>query len=133
MHNSPQKDTRSALTAEQIETLHQRLLEEREHIVQLYRRDLKTGQKSVEEASEDLVDRANLAYNRELIFSLSDGERELLKLIDEALERIETGVYGKCLYSGEPIGYARLQAVPWARYRVEFQEMAEQGLLVEED
>ncbi|MDY7094564.1 MAG: TraR/DksA family transcriptional regulator [Acidobacteriota bacterium] len=122
----------SGLTTEEIEDLRERLLEERKKIQALYQHDLRAGQSSVEEASEDLVDRANFAYNRELNFSLSDSERQQLRKIESALQRIEDGSYGVCLYSGKPIGLPRLKVVPWAEYRVEYQELAEKGLLEEE-
>ena len=119
------------LSAADLKFLQERLLEERTRLVDLYRKDLRAGQKSVEEASEDLVDRANLAYNRELTFSLSDAERKQLRLIDDALARMEKGTYGVCRHSGKLIELARLRAVPWARYRVDVQERIEQGLLSE--
>lgn len=129
---NPQTAESNVLSKEDLEALRQRLLEEREKILELYRRDVRAGQKSVEEASEDLVDRANLAYNRELTFSLSNSERTQLRLIDKALERMEQGTYGICRHSGRPIDLARLRAVPWARYRVEYQELMEKGLLGED-
>lgn len=117
------------LTADELEILHNRLVEERKSILKSYRRDLQTGQESVSEASEDEVDRANVAYNREVALAISDVERKQLRLVDEALERFEKGTYGFCEYSGEPIGFKRLQVVPWAKLCVQYQEKMEQGLL----
>ncbi len=123
----------AVLSARDRDTLHKRLLEERESLLELFRNDLRTGQNNVQQASEDIVDRANQAYNRELTFSLSDVEREQLKLIDEAIDRVEQGTYGICQHSGDPIDLERLRVVPWAKYRVDVQEQLEQGLLVEKD
>ena len=120
---------KTVLKSGELETLHQRLVEERERIIKAYRRDMQSGQESMAEASEDLVDRATVAYNRELLFSLSDAERIQLRLVDEALERFEAGTYGICQYSGQPIGFQRLLVVPWAKFCVEYQEMMEKGLL----
>lgn len=130
---SPRHSTTTHLSEGEIEELRERLASERESILALYQSDLRAGQNSVEEASEDIVDRANLAYNRELNFALSDAERGQLRKIENALKRIEEGTYGICLHSGKPIGVPRLRAVPWAEYRVEFQELAEKGLLNEEN
>lgn len=77
----------------------------------------------------DLVDQASSSYTKEFLFSLSNADRKLLQLIDEALERIEDGSYGICLHTGEPIGQKRLEAVPWARLSVKAQELEEQGRL----
>jgi len=58
----------------------------------------------------------------------SEHERELLAQIDRALGRIDAGTYGISELTGEPIEYARLQAVPWARYTAQEQEDLEHEL-----
>src|ERR1019366_9365701 len=45
-----------------------------------------------------------------------------LRLVDEALDRLDTGDYGICLGCDEPIAEKRLRALPWARYCVACQE-----------
>jgi DnaK suppressor protein len=84
-----------------------------------------------EDVTDDLVDRANSAYSRELHFAISDGERERLGLIDQALERMQQGTFGTCAACRRPVPAVRLQAVPWARYCTDCQELAEKGLLRE--
>ncbi len=42
--------------------------------------------------------------------------REQLDGIDAALQRIDDGTYGRCEACGEPIGEARLEAIPAARF-----------------
>jgi len=49
-------------------------------------------------------------------------DMKLLREISDALQRIETGIYGVCLECEEPISVKRLEAVPWARYCVTCQE-----------
>ena len=95
----------------------------------MYEHDLRVGQETSDDGAEDLVDRANSAYNREFMLSLSGSEREILKEIESALERIETDEYGVCGACEEKIPAKRLQAVPWARYCIDCQELVEQGLL----
>lgn len=120
------------LKPEDLAALHKQLVDQRKSILDLYHQDVRAGQASLEEGTEDLVDKANMAYSRELMFSLSDGERDQLQLIDDALARLAAGTYGVCQHSHQPIPIARLRAVPWARYRAEYQEMAEKGLLDED-
>lgn len=55
-------------------------------------------------------------YEQEFTLGLIQGERVILREIDEALERIQEGKYGLCLATGKPIGKSRLKAQPWARY-----------------
>lgn len=109
----------------------ERLQERRQEILDLYQSDVRAGQASTDEGTEDIVDRANNSYNRELMFSLSDNERTHLIAIDAALERIKSGNYGTCANCGREIGEKRLEAVPWARYCVDCQELVEQGMLDE--
>lgn len=42
-----------------------------------------------------------------------------LELIHEALRKVEKGTYGLCEHSHEPIGFARLQLVPEAKYCID--------------
>ena len=85
------------------------------------------------EATQDPADMAANAYTKELLVSMSDNDRQLLNLIDEALERIETTGYGKCVHCGEALPEKRLEAVPWARHCVRCQDLQERGLLGEEE
>jgi DnaK suppressor protein len=49
-------------------------------------------------------------------------DRSHLAEVDRALQKIKAGTYGVSELSGEPIGYARLNAVPWARFSAAEQE-----------
>jgi DnaK suppressor protein len=66
-------------------------------------------------------------YELEFNLGLIEGERAILREIDEALERIQEGTYGKCLATGNPIGKARLMAKPWAKYCYEYTLAQERG------
>jgi RNA polymerase-binding transcription factor DksA len=44
---------------------------------------------------------------------------EKLRLVEAALERIETGSYGVCAECGDPISEKRLRALPWAELCVD--------------
>jgi DnaK suppressor protein len=109
--------------------LRERLAKQKQEILDMYNQDLKAGQESADDGTEDIVDRANAAYNRELMFSLSDGERKLLLQIGEALRRMDEGSYGRCNNCGNMIAVQRLEAVPWARFCINCQELAEKGML----
>lgn len=113
--------------------MRERLLHQKNEMTKLYRADLQAGQDAADDGTDDIVDRANNAYNRELNFSLSDSERVLLLQIEEALRRVDDGSYGRCASCGNPIATPRLEAVPWARYCIDCQELAEKGLLGDSD
>lgn len=127
--NGNGRKTEDILSKKQIASLRERLEEEKQRILDMYESDLKAGQQSSDFGTEDLVDQANAAWNREFNFALSDGERKQLLLIEAALQRLDDGTYGYCLHSGEPIALPRLEAVPWARYTVDVQEKIEKGLI----
>ena len=114
-----------------IDVVRRLLTTQRDEILAMYEHDVKAGQEASDEGSDDIVDRANNAYSRELLFSLSDGERHTLLRIEEALQRIESGVYGICTNCGNEIRPGRLKAMPWARYCIDCQELAEKGMLEE--
>jgi DnaK suppressor protein len=107
------------------------LVGHRDRILAMYEKDVRAGQEASDEGSDDVVDRANNAYSRELLFSLSDSERHTLLRVEEALQRLESGTYGVCINCGNEIRSGRLRAVPWARYCIDCQELAEKGMLEE--
>lgn len=116
-------------STEGYDALRDRLMQQKQEIVNMYKQDVRAGQESADDGTEDIVDRANNSYNRELMFSLSDGERQLVLQIDAALRRMDEGTYGRCANCGRQIALQRLQAVPWARFCIDCQELAEKGLL----
>jgi DnaK suppressor protein len=117
------------LPPENFEALRKRLETQRDEILSMYKQDLRAGQESADDGTEDIVDRANNAYNRELMFSLSDAERNTLLQIENALKRMDEGSYGRCANCGKNIALPRLEALPWARFCVDCQELAEKGML----
>ncbi len=68
-------------------------------------------------------------FEQEFTLGLIESERELLKEIQEAIARIEDGSFGICVATGKPIGKARLEAKPWAKYCIEYARMLESGML----
>ncbi|MCA1978366.1 MAG: RNA polymerase-binding protein DksA [Thiobacillus sp.] len=73
----------------------------------------------------DPNDRATVEEENMLEQRVRDRERKLLKKINKALARIESGEFGYCLETGEPIGLPRLLARPTAEYSIEAQERHE--------
>lgn len=68
-------------------------------------------------------------FEQEFTLGLLESERVLLNDINDALERIEKGIYGICEGTGLAIGKSRLKARPWARYCIEYARMIEKGLV----
>lgn len=94
-----------------------------------FERDKAAGNQLNDDGIQDLADKAASAYSKELNFSLSDTERNLLMQIDEAFLRMKNGSYAVCTNCGTTIGEKRLQAVPWTPFCIDCQELQEKGLL----
>lgn len=78
--------------------------------------------------SDDLADEADLAnttINQQITFSIREKEMVKLRRIDAALGRIEEGVYGFCMESGDEIEEKRLETQPWTEYCIEVAEERE--------
>ncbi|MEM7583009.1 MAG: TraR/DksA family transcriptional regulator [Acidobacteriota bacterium] len=103
--------------------------QKRREMLDLYEHDVQAGKQSTDDNADDFADRANNSFHRELMFSLSDNERQMLIYIEDAYQRLEEGSYGTCTHCSEPIGLPRLKALPWARYCISCQEQEEMGIL----
>jgi DnaK suppressor protein len=79
------------------------------------------------DGTEDYIDYAVSSYDREFLLSLTELEQQRLKLVDEALRRLDRGEYGLCVQCERPIRPKRLEVQPWARYCVRCQELADRG------
>ncbi len=70
----------------------------------------------------DLNDRASAERDINFELRTRDRYRKLIMKIDAALQRIESGTYGFCLETFEPIGLQRLDARPTATLSIVAQE-----------
>ena len=73
----------------------------------------------------DPADRATIEEEHALELRTRDRERKLLKKIAQSLARLDSGEYGFCDETGEPIGLARLLARPTATLSLEAQQRRE--------
>jgi RNA polymerase-binding transcription factor DksA len=74
-----------------------------------------------------MADAGSDNFEQEFALDLMDSEKKMLKEINDALARINEGVFGVCEGNGESISKARLNAIPWARYCVACAELKEKG------
>jgi DnaK suppressor protein len=82
-------------------------------------------------ATEDLPDEADLAnnvINQEISFNMRSREFNKLRRIEEALQRIEMGSFGKCEECDEEIKSKRLENQPWATLCITHAEEEEREL-----
>jgi DnaK suppressor protein len=73
----------------------------------------------------DPADRATIEEEHALELRTRDRERKLLKKIEQSIALIDSGEYGYCDETGEPIGVGRLLARPTATLSLEAQQRRE--------
>lgn len=78
--------------------------------------------------AENVADYGSDAFERTITLELMENEARTLRLINDALEAMENGVFGVCGACGEPIPLARLEALPFASNCVKCQAAAERLL-----
>ena len=81
----------------------------------------------------DIADRASEETDRAIELRTRDRQRKLVSKIDAALRRIDTGEFGYCELTGEPISLKRLDARPIATMTLEAQEKHERRERVHRD
>lgn len=67
----------------------------------------------------DLADQASGNNEVHIALKLKQTDAKILQATEEALFRIEKGIYGICRDCGDPISAARLEAIPWTRVCIE--------------
>ncbi|MEM9705640.1 MAG: RNA polymerase-binding protein DksA [Pseudomonadota bacterium] len=81
----------------------------------------------------DIADRASSETDKALELRTRDRQRKLISKIDAALRRLDTGEYGYCEETGEPISLKRLEARPTANLSLEAQERHERSEKIHRD
>jgi DnaK suppressor protein len=67
-------------------------------------------------------DQAQLSHDEFVSLHLNSLDYAQLRLVQEALDRLDTGDFGVCLACEEPIPAKRLRVISWARYCVPCQD-----------
>ncbi len=98
---------------------HKMLLEKRQDVMAGLGIKFDTLAKMGRVAEED---QAQLSHDEFVSLRLNSLDYVQLRLVEEALDRIEAGDFGVCMSCEEPIPTKRLQALPWAKYCVDCQE-----------
>ncbi|PYP89789.1 MAG: RNA polymerase-binding protein DksA [Candidatus Angelobacter sp. Gp1-AA117] len=115
-----------------LEAFRKKLEERQQALRKTVSRTEEDGRTADQDSAQDIADRAASSYTKEFLFSVSNNERQLLQMVETALQRIREGSFGECVNCGSEINPKRLEAVPWTRYCIACQEKLEQGQLQEE-
>lgn len=75
-----------------------------------------------------MADYGTDVYEMERLETIRVELDDRIRMIREAQERLANGTYGTCQRCGRPIAPERLEAIPWAAYCIECQEIVDQEM-----
>jgi DnaK suppressor protein len=119
----------SFMDKKRLEYYKKKLLTRREELMKTIARTEEEGRQADDDPTVDLADKAANSYTKEFLFGMTNTDRTILNMIDEALKRIKANEYGTCANCQDEMQQKRLEAVPWAKHCINCQEKLEQGLL----
>lgn len=97
------------------------LIKEKEMLQQMQREGMDARESSDEEV-HSWGDQSVTDAGRAEEFGIADVDWSTLRQVQEALNRIEAGTFGKCVVDRRHISEKRLKEVPWARYCLKHQQ-----------
>jgi DnaK suppressor protein len=102
----------------------------RQRLQDMEREILQNAHETTEHLQETVIvpdpaDRATIEEEHALELRTRDRERKLLKKVQQSIARVDSGDYGYCEETGEPIGLQRLLARPTATLSLEAQQRRE--------
>lgn len=99
--------------------IQQQLLDERQALIREVQATYETCRELGQDGVPDIGDMSSVTYSRDVLFNLSETQKQKIQDIDAALERIEKGEYGICMECGEEISPRRMEVRPFSRYCIE--------------
>lgn len=128
---APRTNWKTKLSEPEIEHYRELLLTKRGELVgdlnAMEAQALKSNGGDLSHMPIHMADIGTDTYDQDFMLSLAENERQQLREIDAALQRIAEGSYAICQLTGKPIPKTRLNAKPWARYTIEAAREFEQG------
>ena len=126
---------RAGLSDEDLAIFRELLLEKRAELAgdvhnmrrEALRRNDHNGEGESSAVRTHMADVGSDNWEQEFTLGLLDKDVALLREIDDALERIESGAYGRCLATERRITKQRLRAKPWAKYCIDYVRQVELG------
>lgn len=100
--------------------------EAREKLVKMRHEVMRDVQESSEAYRElgqdgvpDIGDMSSNTYSRDVLLNLSENQRQKIRDIDAAIDRLDTDEYGICARCGEEIAARRMEVRPFSRYCID--------------
>lgn len=108
-----------------VENFKRKLLDMRRELLGQVERNKLYSKEMGEDGIPDSGDVAAYSYSKEVLMGLGENERAKLRLVEEALAKIDEGVYGVCERCETSIPVKRLDLLPFTRYCVQCQSELE--------
>lgn len=105
--------------SDRFEKIKEQLLKERRELLQEINNSYETCREIGQDGVPDIGDMSSAAYSRDVLFNVSETQRQKINDIDVALEQMEKGEYGICMGCGEEISPRRMEVRPFSRYCIE--------------
>ena len=126
---TPAKKSEKKMEKKKLDIYKKSLLQMREDLLgDIKNMQGESGDLDSKDVSGHVIHMADVAtdmYDKEFNMGLASKDRVLLQKIEDALRRVDEGSYGFCLATGKAISPARLKALPYAEYCLEYQEQIE--------
>src|SRR2546429_7655805 len=119
----------AGMDKKRLEYYKKKLLTRREELTKTIARTQEEGRTADEDPTVDLADKAADSYTKEVLFGMTNTDRTILNMIDAALKRMQTDAFGVCANCQEEMQQKRLEAGPWAKHCLAWQEKMGPGLL----
>jgi DnaK suppressor protein len=113
------------MDAAKIKEVRKRLASEYENLVKSLKRSQIASEEIKLEKTEDEGDLASISHDRDVLINLHEGGFARLRLIQKAIEAVDSGQYGICVRCEAEINEKRLDAVPWTDKCIRCQEEIE--------
>jgi DnaK suppressor protein len=110
---------------QKIAEIRKTLLGRRQELLSEFRTRNAEAADLIDQGVPDVGDQGLTDSLQDLLHLLSDNVREEIMRIDDALDRINSGSYGRCLRCNEPITIQRLEVRPHARHCIDCKEILE--------
>ena len=88
---------------------------------------LKNSKKDAGGVPTHIADLGTDVFERDLEIDLSNSESRILDLIEQAIEKIRKGSFGRCEVCGKQISVARLKVLPYAKHCIDCQRERERS------
>lgn len=110
-----------ALSDSQVQQFRDILTQKRDDLLAVVQRKKEQEIQVGEIEVGDEADIATRSVEKEMLFELTDSEKQTLDMIEASLRKIEKGVFGRCESCQKPISKLRIEVMPWARYCINCQ------------